>query len=160
MNTSVTRLDACQSLLASPSNSTVTNWADHGEPCRHAALTCSLRGSRNGLRGDQRSGAGGPGGTPRGVRLPLENRAVAPRRHSGDRGATLPGPYGAHPVSSSRQCVSGGGEAQRTRSTHRPHGGLTHTRAVGDLQKNKIPYIVEPLTGTSSQVLYTDERFL
>ena len=29
-----------------------------------------------------------------------------------------------------------------------------------DLQKNKIPYIVEPLTGTSSQVLYTDERFL
>jgi hypothetical protein len=62
MNTSVTRLDACQSLLVSPSNSTVTTWADHGEPCRHAALTCSLRGSRNGLRGDQRSGAGGPGG--------------------------------------------------------------------------------------------------
>jgi hypothetical protein len=31
---------------------------------------------------------------------------------------------------------------------------------IGDLQKNKIPYIVEPLTGTSSQVLYTDERFL
>jgi hypothetical protein len=29
-----------------------------------------------------------------------------------------------------------------------------------DLQKNKIPYIVEPLTGTSSQVLYPDERFL
>jgi hypothetical protein len=28
------------------------------------------------------------------------------------------------------------------------------------LQKNKIPYIVAPLTGTSSQVLYTDERFL
>jgi len=31
---------------------------------------------------------------------------------------------------------------------------------VGDLQKNKIPYIVEPLTGTSSQVFYTDQRFL
>ena len=31
---------------------------------------------------------------------------------------------------------------------------------VGDLQKNKIPYIVEPLTGTSSQVLSTAERFL
>jgi hypothetical protein len=31
---------------------------------------------------------------------------------------------------------------------------------VRDLQKNKIPYIIEPLTGTSSQVLYTDERFL
>ncbi len=29
-----------------------------------------------------------------------------------------------------------------------------------DLQKNKIPYIVAPLTGTSSQVLSTDERFL
>src|SRR5438128_7809122 len=29
-----------------------------------------------------------------------------------------------------------------------------------DLQKNKIPYIVEPLTGTSSQVLSTAERFL
>ena len=32
--------------------------------------------------------------------------------------------------------------------------------SVRDLQKNKIPYIVEPLTGTSSQVLSTDERFL
>ena len=53
MNTSVTRLDACQSLLVSPSNSTVTTWADHGEPCRHAAITRSLRESRNRLRGDQ-----------------------------------------------------------------------------------------------------------
>ena len=31
---------------------------------------------------------------------------------------------------------------------------------IRDLQKNKIPYIVEPLTGTSSQVLSTAERFL
>jgi hypothetical protein len=31
---------------------------------------------------------------------------------------------------------------------------------LGDLQKTKIPYIVEPLTGTSSQVFYTDQRFL
>src|SRR2546425_9292124 len=38
---------------------------------------------------------------------------------------------------------------------------LQHVSPVlGDLQKNKIPYIVEPLTGTSSQVLSTAERFL
>jgi len=37
---------------------------------------------------------------------------------------------------------------------------LSERRALGDLQKNKIPYIVEPLTGTSSQVLSTAERFL
>jgi ABC-type uncharacterized transport system substrate-binding protein len=32
-------------------------------------------------------------------------------------------------------------------------------RILRDLQKTKIPYIVEPLTGTSSQVFYTDQRF-
>ena len=49
--------------------------------------------------------------------------------------------------------------SRRLRAYRLPRANLS-TAVIRDLQKNKIPYIVEPLTGTSSQVLSTAERFL
>jgi hypothetical protein len=67
----------------------------------------------------------------------------------------LPAP---HPVNS----VEGIGELLRKRVEQMLRGLLRQSRDIDlrDLQKNKIPYIVAPLTGTSSQVLSTDDRFL
>jgi len=62
MNTSVTRLDACQSLLVSPSNSTVTTWLTMASRAvmPRSPAPCVNLGTDSVVT--NRSGAGGPGG--------------------------------------------------------------------------------------------------
>ena len=118
-----------------------------GHARQHLGIVCHWRGAAP--------------ATPRRHRMQAAGQA---RRTADGRGQARD-PAGGNAASGNGQAVARRQSAIKEANnvpeeTRLSSGTLFPCSTVGDLQKNKIPYIVAPLTGTSSQVLSTDERFL